>query len=235
MAFEIAEPAAATVDEISDVHLRAMESNELLHAQFPNPSSIEYLHGWLGRNTTEHVRDDDKGVLVALDAEHHATASFIKWLVHQGKNEDAEDVVDNEEWPESCRREYLDSYGQLTESVRKDVMRNESYYHVTFLCTDPTHGGRGAASTLLRRVQQKAEADGMAVVLESTMEAVGFYQRLGFEAVKKLGLKLPRRGSSGEATVVYEERCMVWRPSRTPDAGGVEAAFEGQPLRDRPQ
>ena len=58
-------------------------------------------------------------------------------------------------------------------------------------------------------------------MLESTMNAVSFYERLGFQDASGHGssieMKLPARGRS-EPTEVYEERCMVWRPSL---AGGV--------------
>jgi hypothetical protein len=50
----------------------------------------------------------------------------------------------------------------------------------------------------------------MAVVLESTMNAVSFYERLGFVIANELGLMLPAPGSE-VPTELYEERCMVWR------------------------
>jgi ribosomal protein S18 acetylase RimI-like enzyme len=59
-------------------------------------------------------------------------------------------------------------------------------------------------------VQHIAAKDGKAVVLESTMSAVSFYQRLGFQVAKSLHMMLPARGSN-IPTELYEERCMVWR------------------------
>jgi hypothetical protein len=126
MGFNIDVPPESRKDDISDVHLRAMRSNELLHAQFPNPEAIAYLHGWLGRNTVQHIHDDDKGTMVALDVKGGKMASFIKWLLHRKTEQEAPDG--DEEWPDCCRREYLDSYGALTESVRDDVMGKEAYY-----------------------------------------------------------------------------------------------------------
>lgn len=61
-------------------------------------------------------------------------------------------------------------------------------------------------------MQELAAADGMAVVLESTMEAVSFYQKLGFQVALNLSMMLPSR-DSGVPTELYEEKCMVWRPS----------------------
>jgi ribosomal protein S18 acetylase RimI-like enzyme len=50
-------------------------------------------------------------------------------------------------------------------------------------------------------------------VLEATMNAVGFYEKMGFEVRDELSMVLPRRGAD-EPTEVYEERCMVWVPGR---------------------
>lgn len=79
----------------------------------------------------------------------------------------------------------------------------------TYICTDPRWAGRGAASLLMRRVQELAAAENLPIVLEATMNAVTFYQRMGFEVRDELSMMLPLRGSS-EPTEVYEERCMVW-------------------------
>lgn len=83
---------------------------------------------------------------------------------------------------------------------------------MTYICTRPDQAGKGAASGLMRKVQQLAAADDMPVVLESTMSAVSFYQRLGFQSVKGLDLILPPQGSS-EPIEFYEEKCMVWTPT----------------------
>jgi hypothetical protein len=128
MDFRITTPPKERRDELSDIHLRAMEPNELLHAQFPNAQSIEFLHGWLGRNTLEHIHDEDKGVLVALAHDGTDTVtSFVKWLVHSAAAEDEA----HEEWPAYCRQTYLDSYGDLTQRIRDEVMGKESYYRTS--------------------------------------------------------------------------------------------------------
>lgn len=66
---------------------------------------------------------------------------------------------------------------------------------------------------LLREVQRRAAAEDVAVVLESTMEAVLFYERFGFRAERSLTMVLPRRGES-KPTELYEERTMVWTPGK---------------------
>ena len=123
MVFTIAIPSEQDVPTVSDIHLRPMDSNALLHAQFPDQSSLAYLRGWLGRNTGQHIREEDKGVFVAKCAASGETAGFVKWLVHRRDAEEEED-----KWPETCRKEYLDSYAELTEGVRRHVMGTRPYY-----------------------------------------------------------------------------------------------------------
>jgi ribosomal protein S18 acetylase RimI-like enzyme len=193
---------------VARVHLRAMQHNELIHAQFPSEKALDFLRQWLEKDTLDHIHSDEKGVLVTWDNESKDMASFVKWIVHRKVSDEQPD--DDQQWPSFCRSEYLDSYADLTANIRQEVMGTEPYYHVTFLCTDPNHGGKGAASGLLREVQRLAAANGMAVVLESTMTAVTFYQRLGFDIMRSFDMMLPPRGSN-DPTELYEERCMVWR------------------------
>ncbi|KAJ6437792.1 dihydroxy-acid dehydratase [Purpureocillium lavendulum] len=241
MGFDIVVPTAEEASAISDIHLRAMDNNALTHAQFPGAAAMDFFRGWLDRNTLQQARDAHKGVLVARDADTGEVASFIKWLVHEsGTDESA--AKDLEPFSEPCNVQLLNSYGELTERMRKQAMGTKPYCRelishslgrrryafatrrhfrwahiadatidVTFLCTDPKWGGRGAASTLLRHVQERAAAEGMAIILEATMEGVRLYQKLGFAISQELHMKLPSRGST-QPTEPYEERCMIWTP-----------------------
>ena len=51
---------------------------------------------------------------------------------------------------------------------------------MTFVGTDPNHQGRGAATILTKWGLDRAEKDRIPVYLESTMNAVALYQKLGF-------------------------------------------------------
>lgn len=112
--------------EVARVHLKAMDKNELLHAQFPNREALDFLQQWLEKDTLEHISSSDKGVLVARDNETGEIASFVKWIVHRVVDEQ---TTDDEVWPSFCRSEYLDSYADLTAGVRKMVMGNDEPYY----------------------------------------------------------------------------------------------------------
>ncbi|KAF4987691.1 hypothetical protein FGRMN_10217 [Fusarium graminum] len=209
MAFEIVIPSEADAPGVADTFFTSMDINLLMHAQFPNPESKEFMRSWILKDTMDHVRSGDKGVLVARDPETGKIASFAKWNIQrQPRQEENEDQHDDE-FPDFCRRQYLGPYAALTKNKRDKVLGDKTYYHVTYLCTDPGFQGRGAASVLLRRVQAEAAQENAPVILEATMNAVSYYQRLGFEIREELDMLLPARGSD-EPTEYYEERVMVW-------------------------
>lgn len=133
MGLRVSPAAERDAADIADIHLEAMQDNLLLHAQFPNPESLGFLRKWLAKDTIEHTQDITKGVLVARDEESGEIASFVKWLVHRPatKAEDPAKPAEEEHWPESCRVEYLESYGALTARVRDSVMGDKPYARKT--------------------------------------------------------------------------------------------------------
>lgn len=50
----------------------------------------------------------------------------------------------------------------------------------------------------------------MPVYLESTLEAVTMYEKLGFKQIDEFEMTIPKRDGSGTQT--YREVCMLWRP-----------------------
>lgn len=130
MSLILCTPSETDVSAVSTVHLRAMDENLLTHAQFPSPEGLQFFHGWLERNTLEHLRDGDKGVLVAKDGETGEVVSFVKWLVHRPGEQEQ---VEEEEWPDVARAEYLDPYAKLTERVRNRAVGEEAAYYREFV------------------------------------------------------------------------------------------------------
>jgi hypothetical protein len=116
---------------VARVHLRAMQHNELIHAQFPSEKALDFLRQWLEKDTLDHIHSDEKGVLVTWDNESKDMASFVKWIVHRKVSDEQPD--DDQQWPSFCRSEYLDSYADLTANIRQEVMGTEPYYRESAL------------------------------------------------------------------------------------------------------
>ena len=89
-----------------------------------------------------------------------------------------------------------------------------------FVCTDPQFQRLGAGSLLTRHILEKAAADGMPVYLESTLDTVRMYERLGFKKLDGFQMRIPRRGGDQEdRSEIYEEVCMAWWPDENSDPG----------------
>lgn len=88
---------------------------------------------------------------------------------------------------------------------------------LTFIGTDPEHERRGAASLLARWGLERSMSENVPIALESTMDAVPFYERLGFRPEAHISMPLHGLGKDGES-VLYEEVCLVFRPSNFPSS-----------------
>lgn len=133
MSFEILVPSEREAPGVTDTFFAAMDINLLMHAQFPNPESKEFFRGWLFRDTMDHVKSVDKGVLVARDPETGKIASFAKWNVQrQPRSREMEEEADDDEFPDFCRRQYLGPYADLTKSKRDKVLGDKTYYRELF-------------------------------------------------------------------------------------------------------
>lgn len=83
---------------------------------------------------------------------------------------------------------------------------------LTFIATDPNHERRGAASSLVKWGIDLSQKDNVPVALEGTMNAVPFYERLGFKSEAYMSLPLQGLRENREE-ILYEEVCMVFRPN----------------------
>lgn len=128
MAFNIALPCKDDAAGVADTHLRAMESNTLLHAKFPDAECQIFLRESLQNDTLDHIADNrDKCILVARDPETGSIISFVKWLVQRhGVSQD--EHAQDEQLPKTCRSELFYSYLALTKEARQEVLGDKSYY-----------------------------------------------------------------------------------------------------------
>jgi N-acetylglutamate synthase-like GNAT family acetyltransferase len=94
-------------------------------------------------------------------------------------------------------------------------------WYLWVLATDPDHRGRGHATSLIRRVLGRCDADGLAAFLETTDPAnPRFYARFGFQELLRIdgGPALPT----------------VWLLSRSPDREPKRSGGALRSRRDRP-
>lgn len=92
-------------------------------------------------------------------------------------------------------------------SRKNIVMLNIAYLNpgLTFIGTDPQHERRGAATALIQWGLERCCKSNVPAYLESTLNAVPFYERLGFKTRHKISIVL-------QGSVVYQESCCVYEP-----------------------
>ncbi|KAB5542860.1 acyl-CoA N-acyltransferase [Coniochaeta sp. 2T2.1] len=220
--FQISTPSTADVARIASIHVAAMGSNPLLHAQFPDPETLGRLRIFLEKYLTNELTDPKVGILVARDVVTNQIASYAKWDYPCSGGEDDKGKVETGDLKnmEGCRRDFLERYTALAEQAKKRAFGEGPCYHLAFVCTDPEFQRLGAGSQLTRHILEKARADGMPIYLESTLDTVHMYERLGFRKVDAFHMKIPRPGGDPEhLSEIYEEVCMVWRPDETRTTG----------------
>ncbi|CAH0025453.1 unnamed protein product [Clonostachys rhizophaga] len=89
--------------------------------------------------------------------------------------------------------------------------RTDEHLGLSFIGTDPSHGGRGAGSLLLHWGVQQSNKSGSPLYLESTEEAAAFYKKNGLIAGEVISLPIRVDGSS--ETQIYKEIVFTYHPT----------------------
>ena len=137
--FPITSPTEADAPRIAEIHLAAMDSNPLLHAQFPTPESLEGLQVFLAKHTADQLAltatdPDAEKAIVARDPDTRVIVSFAKWNVSSGKKKEKDDGVASkveagelQDTP-GCRPEYLEGYATRAEDAKAQFFGDEACY-----------------------------------------------------------------------------------------------------------
>ncbi|KAH7635191.1 hypothetical protein B0T09DRAFT_19650 [Sordaria sp. MPI-SDFR-AT-0083] len=233
---------------VAEIHLLAMQSNPLLHAQFPTPESQAALQNLLAKEAYPKIMsapaEDGVRIITREKGGRGDIVGFLMWdhpspLDCFGDPPPKDNKKKLEEEGEvlsipGCRRKYLEEYARLAkEAKEKSGYNQKRCWHLTFLCIDPEHQGQGLATDMMEQFLDMVEYlhdefGQLPVYLESTMEAVSMYERLGFETEDWFEMKIPAmrkggcsKGSEGEGEgqsegeeemMTYREVCMVYYP-----------------------
>ncbi|EEU34656.1 uncharacterized protein NECHADRAFT_8666, partial [Fusarium vanettenii 77-13-4] len=80
---------------------------------------------------------------------------------------------------------------------------------LNLLCTAPNYQGRGAARALINNLKQVAVEKKLPIYIESTMNAVPLYEKLGWKHIDWIRMMIPKK-LDGPLEEEYQERCMLW-------------------------
>ena len=117
---------------------------------------------------------------------------------------------------------YLPRYQELyyletTWTVRE--LTAPQLLELTYLAVDANYAGRGAGTMLVQWALDLCEEEGCPAYVESTVEAVPFYEKLGFKAAGRIVLDFIEQ-TGDEEVVFYEEVGCIYVPKK---AGGSES------------
>ncbi|KAH2917284.1 hypothetical protein KXW25_007248 [Aspergillus fumigatus] len=186
----------ADAPRIADIHMAAFHTNGMLLAQFPTPAVRKGLWMSLVDKVVKEIRDPQWEVLVAREADDRVV-SFAKWCLPL-----SESTVYEEEpwvWPEGTNMAILNAWVKKVEQAAKEIMGKTPCYRLSFIATDPSYALRGAGSLLVNWGIERSKEENIPIALESTLDAVPFYQRLGFQTEARVSMPLEGIGKDGEA------------------------------------
>ncbi|KAM7184155.1 hypothetical protein V8F33_013170 [Rhypophila sp. PSN 637] len=171
---------------IAEIHLLAMDSNPLLHAQFPTAESLANLRRFLVdsyealallASSFSHFAQDLGSTADELGHELGEIVGFATWEYSPGaeaapsqhgsgngsdnrdENANSAHKLETEisNHVEGCRKEYLDTYARLSVEAKGTCFGGQECYQISFVCTDPRYQGKGVGSALTRKVLELAQ------------------------------------------------------------------------------
>ncbi|OJD27788.1 hypothetical protein ACJ73_00811 [Blastomyces percursus] len=207
MPLTLSEAEERDVGDIADIHLASFGENMMLRAQFSTPSLRAGLRISLMDKAREEIRDPQWVVLVIRDG--NEVISFAKW---KRPVLDASYVEVPWRWPEGTRMDVLNEWTKKVDDACSRAIGDTPCYCLSFIGTHPKHGGRGAASMLIRWGLERSASENVPIQLESTIVAWPLYEKLGFEENERIQMQLEGVGEKGQS-VLYEELCLLRWPA----------------------
>lgn len=188
-------------DSIGDVHMAAFATNPNLLKHFPTPASKIGLHACVARKATEDMRDPHTVVLVVKDTDlGDKVISYGKWSLPSSSSETEAPWI----WPEETRVDIVDSWTELVEGTKEDLLGDKPHYGLSYTATHPLHQRRGASKMMVQWGVDRAKEENLPIYLESTEEASHMYEKLGFKCLRKFSFTFEDGSSYGESVYMLQ-------------------------------
>ncbi|KAF2422400.1 hypothetical protein EJ08DRAFT_653181 [Tothia fuscella] len=201
--------SSALIRNIVNCGLLAFDNDALDYALFPRnlrtPENESTIYNYRIERMRKRLENPRWRYILAMtdsdDGDGHAkVVGYAGWLAplqekkHQheegsspaGDEEGLSKVAEN--LPQGMEIEVYKHVMDIIENTKKEVLgKGESkVWYLASLAVDPAFKGRSIASNLVKWGLDQADKDQVPAYLESTPAAVGVYERLGFESVKKV-------------------------------------------------
>ncbi|KAI8650144.1 N-acetyltransferase domain-containing protein [Fusarium sp. Ph1] len=212
-------PQPSEARRLGEIYVSSMADNPVVVVQFPTPERRQELQAYFTISIEHSIQKRPDTTLVARHDDGRIL-SFINWDVidpHTVDQEAEESDIQPKADPTASDSVSSDSealswqsnYLAIAEGARVKSMGQRPYIHLVYVSTDPNHQGHGAASRLLSRLMEVAVSKRLPIWLESTMNAVSFYEKKGWKRVCKICTPAPGNPREFDGGV-YEEQGMLW-------------------------
>ncbi|KAI0474052.1 putative GNAT family acetyltransferase [Xylariaceae sp. FL0804] len=218
---------------IAEIHMAAFGGNAMLRAQIPTAAARRGLRACVEAKARADIDDPGISVLVVVatttgcDEDKSDAAAvivaFAKWTHPvRPSGSDSAHVEAPWTWPAGTDLATLGAWAaRAAEAERRSAVGDTPCYRLSFIGTDPAYGRRGAGRLLVQWGVRQADASGVPLYLESTVEAAPFYAANGFAAGETMVLPIRvvdddggEAAEAAEKTRVYEEVVFTYFPAR---------------------
>ncbi|KAF1957467.1 acyl-CoA N-acyltransferase [Byssothecium circinans] len=212
MAFHIEEATDADITAAMQAEAAAYGANKDAAGAilFPGPSSPDRLELKIQQIIDMRKNDPTTTFLKAVEDETGDLMAFAKWNFYPteeiAKNAPGRPIPNGPGCnPEACKA----FFGGLVQK-KAELIGNKPHVYLHMLHTHPKYQKRGAASALIKWGMQKADELGLAVYLESSLQAHTFYHHHGFKDAGRLVVDLQPFG--GEEGMTHSAPLLVREP-----------------------
>jgi GNAT superfamily N-acetyltransferase len=230
MTFHLTTAQPENAPRIAQLHIDAFSSNALIRAIYAADTNLTGLRKAVELKAVADMQDEKTTVLVARcnkTISEDSIIGFAKWThpIH------SHEKYTPPKWnlPQSTDHDILGRWKKEVEKVESKIIGDEPHYgllmastdmklcltkiELTYIAVDAAYARQGVGVMMVQWALDRCEAEGYPTYVESTVDAVGFYEKMGFEVAGRIRLDLVEVGEKGNGRgEVYEEVGCVCRP-----------------------
>jgi len=201
MSFRLLPAVPADADELGEI-LVACSTSQRLVIENADVTPADYLawHRARVRNSLS-ICDPNSDVVAfkLVDEETGRIAAYAQWgFSSQAWKKDRE-LSPNKDLkpPKGTNLRLRQKYGAMLAEMDARNLPKEKHFVLMNLVTAPSFRRKGAASQLVRWGLERADREGVIVVLDSSPHGLPLYKTLGFVEVDRIELDLAEFGGEG--------------------------------------
>ncbi|KAH7074593.1 acyl-CoA N-acyltransferase [Paraphoma chrysanthemicola] len=232
---QIAQPD--DVPRITQIHMDAFSSNAIIRAIHTYDKGLHDLRQAVAAKALADIGDAKTTVLVARYQDNEIALKGPEQAHGMGRKDSAvvrESIYDAQiiafakwahpvfpdehvfpTWPlsESKDRRVLDPWLVEVARVEAEIIGESPRYELTYLAVDAAYARRGVGTSMVTWALDRCEGEGYTAYVESTVEALPFYEKLGFKEAGRISMDLGK-ATSGKHAGFYEEVGCIYIPTK---------------------